>query len=448
LSGESVDVVVVCEKCNTRFHLDDSRVPAVGARVRCSRCKHAFLVAPPRSGKEDAIEEVVAEVTGAGGTPVPEVTRDLEDAHADGAELEPRQEPVQFSTHDRGPGDFEEDWEFNDDSPSASPGEAEAPPSGLDEFDVSAPDLGAEPSPQEIAPGGAESAGEPEPETSPAEELRVDPVESIRVRDAGLDSLSSDDLGSPEEWDFVGTAEAELLPELAPQEEAPKSAVPSVEEASSDVPAPVLADSPTATSAAPAGPDRVALRARLAGLGAIACWALVALAFSVGMSAVFPQPSERSAGGEPAEIAVSGVALTASEVEGRLVENALVGNLLVVSGSLENRGGVSLRPGRAIWVQLVSAKGNPIDGATAAAGRALPHGRLREQDPEWLRRDLERSAMEIARRSLRPGESVRFDAVFESIPDAAAGWVIEASTSPLPPDPLNPLPSATPLAWE
>ena len=40
-------MVVVCEKCETRFHLSDERVPAKGARVRCSRCKHAFFVTPP-----------------------------------------------------------------------------------------------------------------------------------------------------------------------------------------------------------------------------------------------------------------------------------------------------------------------------------------------------------------------------------------------------------------
>lgn len=416
--------------------------------MRCSRCKHAFFVAPSQGGKEAAIDEVVAEVTGAGGAPVPEVTQDLGDTQSDGADLEPRKEPAQLPADRRGPGDFEEDWEFNDDSPSESPGKAEAPPPEFDGFDVAAPDLGAEPSPQQTVPDDEESAPEPDAETSPDLEPRVDPVESIRVRDAGLDSLSSDDLGSPEEWDFVGTAEAELLPEFNPEEAAPESVVPSVEETSSDSPAPVLADSPTAAPVVPAGSVRVVLRARLADLGAIACWILVALAFGVGMSAVFTQPSETSAGSVPAEIAVSGVALTASGVEGRLVENALAGNLLVVSGSLENRGGDLLRPGRAIWVQLVSAKGDPIDGATAAAGRALAHGRLRERDPDWLRRDLERSAVEIARRSLRPGESVRFDAVFEFIPDAAAGWVLEASTSPLPPDPGIPLPSPAPLVWE
>ena len=48
----------------------------------------------------------------------------------------------------------------------------------------------------------------------------------------------------------------------------------------------------------------------------------------------------------------------------------------------------------------------------------------------------------------KENESVRFDAVFESVPDSAAGWVLQAATSPFHPDPGNPLPSATPLAWE
>ncbi len=83
-------MVVVCEKCETRFHLGDSRVPAKGARVRCSRCKHVFFITPPESGEADVIDEVVAEVTGAGGTSVPEVARDLLDPDPEGAELELR----------------------------------------------------------------------------------------------------------------------------------------------------------------------------------------------------------------------------------------------------------------------------------------------------------------------------------------------------------------------
>ncbi len=45
-------MVIVCEKCNTRFHLADGRVPENGARVRCSKCHHRFHVAPPRPTPE------------------------------------------------------------------------------------------------------------------------------------------------------------------------------------------------------------------------------------------------------------------------------------------------------------------------------------------------------------------------------------------------------------
>ena len=55
-------MVVVCEKCDTRFHLDDTRVPAKGARVRCSRCKHAFFVQPAGREQADVVDELVADI--------------------------------------------------------------------------------------------------------------------------------------------------------------------------------------------------------------------------------------------------------------------------------------------------------------------------------------------------------------------------------------------------
>jgi hypothetical protein len=178
-------------------------------------------------------------------------------------------------------------------------------------------------------------------------------------------------------------------------------------------------------------------------------WVVVALAFIVGMSALFSQPGKGGAVSTvQAEITVSGLSLTASQVEGRLVENALAGDLLVVSGELENRGSAVVTPGRPVWVQLVSASGAPIDGATAAVGRAVAETELREWDPDRLRQDLEYSAVEIAQRPFRPGARVRFDAVFESIPDGAAGWVLQAPRSAFRPDPGISLPSTAPLAAE
>ena len=45
-------MIITCEQCSTQFQLDDSRVPAQGVRVRCSRCRHAFFAKPPAPAGE------------------------------------------------------------------------------------------------------------------------------------------------------------------------------------------------------------------------------------------------------------------------------------------------------------------------------------------------------------------------------------------------------------
>lgn len=432
-------MVVVCEKCETRFHLGDSKVPAEGTRVRCSRCKHEFFIAPPGSGDADLIDEVLAEVSGAGRTPV----------------------PADPQAQERSTGDFEEDWQFNDDSHPHIQMQAEPEASDFGEFDSSGMDLSGEdplleeapPSgkapPSEIATGDRDSFGEPEPDTFPAAQAPMDPVESIRARDAGLDFSSPDDLGSPEEWNFVGTGDAETPLDLTPREETSEPSLPEVDASGS---ASLSVELEEALSAGPrnrGGFDQIPLVARLAGAASVVGWLVVALAFSLGLSASFIRSGEGSAVRAAAgEITVSGLPITAREVKGRLVENALAGNLLVVSGKLENTGSLPVTPGRPILVQLVSASGAPIAGATAAAGPPLGETRLREWDPDRLRLDLERSAAEIALRSLRPGARIPFEAVFESIPESAAGWVLQTATSASHPDPASALLPTAPLAWE
>ena len=43
-------MIVVCEGCTRRFQVDDARIPARGARVRCKRCNHRFHVMPSAAG--------------------------------------------------------------------------------------------------------------------------------------------------------------------------------------------------------------------------------------------------------------------------------------------------------------------------------------------------------------------------------------------------------------
>jgi predicted Zn finger-like uncharacterized protein len=93
-------VIVTCERCTTQFQLDASRLPAGGSRVRCSRCKHAFVVTPPGGAGEDAIHRAASDAARHGATP--DVTRDL-----------PGDSIAMID-------DAEEEWQFNDERRAGS----------------------------------------------------------------------------------------------------------------------------------------------------------------------------------------------------------------------------------------------------------------------------------------------------------------------------------------
>lgn len=61
-------MVVQCEQCRTRFKLDDSKVGDKGVKVRCSKCKHVFLVRPERTTAPDE-PDFDAIFTGLGASP-------------------------------------------------------------------------------------------------------------------------------------------------------------------------------------------------------------------------------------------------------------------------------------------------------------------------------------------------------------------------------------------
>ncbi len=61
-------MIVQCEKCDSSFNLDEALLKEEGSKVRCSQCRHVFVVRPPQAGPaepespptfEDAPEETV-----------------------------------------------------------------------------------------------------------------------------------------------------------------------------------------------------------------------------------------------------------------------------------------------------------------------------------------------------------------------------------------------------
>ncbi len=43
-------MIIQCEKCQTKFNIDESKLKEQGSKVRCSLCKHTFVVYPPGQG--------------------------------------------------------------------------------------------------------------------------------------------------------------------------------------------------------------------------------------------------------------------------------------------------------------------------------------------------------------------------------------------------------------
>jgi predicted Zn finger-like uncharacterized protein len=85
-------MIVTCSSCLTKFNLDESRIPAKGAKVRCSRCQHVFFVTPPQETKEEVLESfesfvkhheeliVGSDQKGEGGKPFPPAKDEREKA--------------------------------------------------------------------------------------------------------------------------------------------------------------------------------------------------------------------------------------------------------------------------------------------------------------------------------------------------------------------------------
>ena len=80
-------MIIQCDKCSTKFRLDDSRITANGVRVRCTKCQNVFVVTPPPQAEEVQVEEVFGSkqgeksldpsFTGAPNIPKPESRPDL-----------------------------------------------------------------------------------------------------------------------------------------------------------------------------------------------------------------------------------------------------------------------------------------------------------------------------------------------------------------------------------
>ncbi|NNL85978.1 MAG: hypothetical protein HKP27_10015 [Myxococcales bacterium] len=368
-------MIIACERCETRFQLDDERIPERGARVRCSKCKHTFFAQRAQT-PDDAIHALAAEAAATGEVSTPEVTEDLN------AETRP-DFGRDFNPEAAAPsGESEEqDWQFNLDPEEEEP--------AFDRADATA--------------------------TAPS---------------------FLDDLGSPESWDLVGEsaelAQTDAVESAASLEDAlgdwEEDASPrEVEEAEEQV---GHARGPLLSSEGVRVPGRgrpVAVAGAMASWFAVtaialfAFWQALPIAGGLDLLGGF-----RTAAVAPPQFRFGDLAI--DRVSAARSENLWSGPTLIVAAELRNDAGGGASLDGVLRAEVVDALGTVV--ASAAMSRT-DSSDLRQVSPVAYGNHVERGALDLGRRVLRPSEKVAVRAMFHAgLPDAVG---VRFSLDALPP---------------
>ncbi|HVP31472.1 MAG TPA: zinc-ribbon domain-containing protein [Myxococcota bacterium] len=382
-------MIVTCERCQTRFKLDAARLPDTGARVRCSRCKHAFFVARPGEAGRDALVHGLAGEAARGGTPAaPEATADLRTLHA-GAPLPGNTSATRLMPElaedaawreakpaDPARGDDESDWQFNE-------------PVRHDEG----------------ATQGRVSRRPP----------------PRRPRPPSDEGVALDALGSPESWDILGDAELPPLESVIPTAAArgPEPSARGAEPAREAVAPGARGASAGDRPATPVASERRSLREaprEILFFGAVWLWLAAVTALCL-------WPATPGASSPAVSATLGSVAF--EDLRGRFVDNAVGGLVFVVTGVAHAAGG-SAGPQR-FEVVLLGPDGSPLAASRGVVGEAPEIARIREAPPETLAQGIEASDLARGVRPIAEGERVSVAAIVRDAPRDVTGFRLEAA---------------------
>ncbi|MUM77418.1 DUF3426 domain-containing protein [Pseudodesulfovibrio sp. F-1] len=86
-------MIVTCPNCQTRYNLPDEKVPAKGAKVKCSKCTHVFKTPPPQAMPEDEVESLFEQESASTDTRAGERFDETFDEVASASAAEPKGAP-------------------------------------------------------------------------------------------------------------------------------------------------------------------------------------------------------------------------------------------------------------------------------------------------------------------------------------------------------------------
>ena len=418
---------VSCGNCDTEYELDDAKIPAGGARLRCRNCDHYFVVAPPETSDLESADDLARDA--------------VSNEFPPDGDPEPEQEEAAEEDFDP---DSESDWVFNDEVETSEPEvDEEAPESAFDQGgewddlstaenvvdDLLAPagaidadgdasaavdDLLGEIDTADFQLGEIDTAdfqlGEIDSADSQLGELSGDLTSGSESPSASLDLGDADATDDFSDWGALDQpAETDASAVSAgpqslrtPAELDVANAEPRVEIAVS-----MADDSPTSVR----WTDRIAA---IAGWGAVSLMMIVAL---VGGLASNSSDARAPAG------SWSGAGFEADQIVGRWVDNAVAGSIYVVSGRIRGAPSSDRAARKAVGIRLIDTTGQEIDRALIPLAPTVPERILRESSAAELDDFQTRRAGQIA----AVGESwVSFEAVLTGLPPFAGRFELQA----------------------
>ncbi|HUV51313.1 MAG TPA: DUF3426 domain-containing protein [Anaerolineae bacterium] len=376
-------MIITCEKCNTKFNLDENLLKQSGSKVRCSKCRNIFLAYPPTEMERVAgpAEEMV------------------------GSETEEEAEPA-FETEE------EELYMFDIEETPETETKVKEEPEEI-EFELDAEPL------------VKEELKEPEQELELAdvdkEEIKKEVAETVDL-ELQADQMEKEEVEKPKEADKEVAETVNLEPQADQMEkeevEKPKEADVETEEAS------ITTEQETtpAEKKRISTPVLVALIIALLTAGAYGTYmALNSMNIKIPFISDLVEPAVQDEVGD--------LKIIAFDIADKSIDNPESGELFIISGKVKN-GYSGARSFIRVTGKLYDEERALSKTATVCCGNVLSDEDLSTMDMNSInKRLLNLSGDNKSNVNIKPGEVLQFMIVFANIEDNIKEYTVEVAGS-------------------
>jgi len=454
-------VFVSCDHCFAEYELDDAKIPAGGARLRCKNCDQTFVIVPSETSDRQSADDLAHDALAA---EVPDeadldpergsVLEENFDLDGDsergssveeGFDLDGDSERESSVEEDFDP-DGESDWEFNDQVENSEPEVDEEASESAFEQDGDWVDLSTA---EDVVDDLLESSGAIETDAAAAVDDLLGEIDTAdsQLGESGGDLTSGSefpserlDLGDAEAFDGSGGGPAtdggnsfddlskwDLFDQPAEIDAAASASASASSAASVGLESPPVSAARDGARAEPrvelsvAMADNVRATVRWTDrISEIVGWGVVLLMM---ITALVAGLTSKSSDARAPAGSWSGAGFEADQIVGRWVDNAIAGSIYVVSGRIRGAPGSDRASQKSLGIRLFDTAGREIDRAPIPLGPAVPERILRESSPAELDAFQARRAGRIAAVGTR---WVSFEAVLTDLPRFAGRFELQA----------------------